>query len=92
MSTEKTVPDATRANRTTMFSEPVFWVLVVAAALIGAFVPPSKGKWPAGPLSAGTAEKIIGGDKPAPTPRTGLQLGLLLVVVFVVAFMFGGRL
>ena len=75
-----------------MFSDPAFWVLVVAAALIGAFVPPSKGKWPAGPLSAGTAERIVAGDKPAPAPRTGLQLGLLLVVVFVVAFVFGGRL
>lgn len=75
-----------------MFSEPGFWVLVFAAALIGAFVPPSKGKWPSGPLSAGTAERIVAGGKPAPTPRTGLQLGLLLIVVFVIAIVFGGRL
>ena len=70
----------------------VLIILAVAALLIDAFVPPSKGKWPAGPLSAGTAEKIIGGGKPAPTPRTGLQLGLLLIVVFVIAIVFGGRL
>ena len=29
-------PCATKGSRTTMFSEPAFWVLVVAAALIGA--------------------------------------------------------
>ena len=78
-------------ERIGMFSEPGFWVLAFAAALIGALVPPRKGKWPGGPLSAGPAEKIIAGGKPAPAPRTGLQLGLLLIVVFIVAWLFGGR-
>lgn len=66
-------------------------ILAVAALLLDAFVPRSRGKWPAGPLSAGTAERIVAGGKPVPTPRTGLQLGLLLVVVLVIALVFGGK-
>ena len=65
--------------------------LAVAALLIDALVPPARGDWRKGAASAQDVARIVGGGKPADEPRHGLKLSLLLIVVFVMAFVFGGR-
>lgn len=67
-------------------------LLFIAALALDAFIPAKRGKWGSGDASAQDVARIVAGDKPRATPRHGLKLGLLLVVVFAILVLFGGRL
>ncbi len=67
-----------------------FAVLLVVAAILDAAIKDKPGKWGSGDASAQDVARIVGGGKPKATPRTGLKLGALLVIVFVLFVLVNG--
>ena len=59
---------------------PALGVLFIVAAAIDAALPDKPGRWGSGAVSGDDTARIVSGGKPKATPRTGLKLGLLLVV------------
>ena len=67
-----------------------FAVLFVVAAILDAAIKDKPGKWGSGDASAQDVARIVGGGKPKASPRTGLKLGALLIIVFVLFVLVNG--
>ena len=71
---------------------PAFAVLLVIGFALDAAIRDKPGKWGSGDASAQDVARIVGGGKPKATPRDGLKLGALLVIVFTLfALTLGGK-
>ena len=57
--------------------------LLVIGAILDAAIRDKPGKWGSGAVSGDDVARIVGGGKPKATPRDGLKLGALWVIVFV---------
>ena len=71
---------------------PAFAVLLVIGFALDAAIRDKPGKWGSGDASAQDVARIVGGGKPKATPRDGLKLGALLVIVFTLFVLtLGGK-
>ena len=67
-----------------------FAVLLVVGFALDAAIKDKPGKWSAGDASAQDVSNIVSGGKPKASPRTGLKLGALLIIVFVLFVLVNG--
>lgn len=73
------------SEQTTIFA---FMALGLIAVLIDALIPNKPGSWKKEAATVQDVARIVGGARPAGQPRHGLKLGLLLLALLAIAFLF----